>query len=180
MAKINNAGNLTLAGTLSATGAGTISGVLTAGNAQTEYLTFTGAAANPTIAAAGGAAAANINLNPVGTGVVFINGGSTTTGFAALKGGAFIGNTSANYVNLAGAASGSPSLVNAVGSDSDISLKAVGKGNNGTLTGYFTSTVDPTGSQILSGTCSDWFNTVAVTYKHWCNFGGTLKSVAMS
>lgn len=52
--------------------------------------------------------------------------------------------------------------------------------NSGVLTGAFIRTADPTTTDIPAGQCADWNNTTAATFKHVCNFGGTLRSVAMN
>lgn len=59
-------------------------------------------------------------------------------------------------------------------------LSLAGKGTSGVLTGVFTRTADPTTSDIPAGYCADWSNTTAATFKHVCNFAGTLRSVAMN
>ncbi|GJE14946.1 hypothetical protein FOHLNKBM_6023 [Methylobacterium longum] len=50
---------------------------------------------------------------------------------------------------------------------------------NGVLTSAFIRTTDPTTKDIPVGQCADWNNITAATFKHVCNVGGTLRSVAM-
>lgn len=122
----------------------------------------------------------NLNISGKGTGIVSVTGGLQVSGFVNLIGGGFLGGGSSNYLNWNGAGIGQSPSISAAGTDTNIALALIGKGNSGVLSSSFIRTVDPVSSDISSGQCADWNNTTAGTYKHVCNFGGTLRSVSMN
>ena len=86
-----------------------------------------------------------------------------------------------NFPTASGGATGTAALITAANSsDTNAAMEIAGKGTYGALTGIWTSTTDPTTTNIPTGMCADWNNTTAVTYKHWCNVSGTLRSVSMN
>lgn len=90
------------------------------------------------------------------------------------------GGAAANFGLMSGSVSGAAPSLSAAGSDANVPFAVLGKGTAGVRTGAYVRTVDPTTTDVPTGQCVDWNNTTAGTYKHVCNFGGTLRSVTMN
>jgi hypothetical protein len=105
-----------------------------------------------------------LQSNGSGGGVVFYGGGTRGSSTKVTVG------SLAGITNVGG---GSQVLINTTdGTRVEVT-------NNGVLYAAFASLSDPTTSDIPTGLCADWHNTKAGTYKHYCNVGGTLRSVSM-
>jgi hypothetical protein len=141
---------------------------------DTAQITAYGAGGGAALNVLSSNANASLYLSAKGNGAVQLNSNS------ALAFSAFAGTGSVNYLNATATATGGSPSINAAGSDANVGLSLMGKGTSGALTGVFVRTADPTTSDIPSGRCADWSNTTAATFKHVCNFGGTLRSVTMN
>jgi hypothetical protein len=85
----------------------------------------------------------------------------------------------ANSFRFTGAATGVAPAISSNG-DANSSIALIGTGTGGAQTGAYIRTADPVVADIPAGRCVDWNNTTAATYKHVCNFAGTLRSVTMN
>lgn len=128
------------------------------------------------IGAQGADANITIGMRSKGTGkFIFGNSGNGTE--------LVVGATNAspvNYLTTTATTAGVPPSFSVAGADTNIAVAVTAKGTSGVLTSAYTAqAADPTATDIPSGQCTDWNNTTAGTYKHVCNFNGTLRSVAM-
>jgi hypothetical protein len=160
-----------------ATGNGTGLRLLDPGAAVVNYMQLQSGAVGGALQwyAAGSDTNIPIVHNTKGIGSHFFRGGDGTTALQVLTVAA-----AANYATITGAVAGASPVIRPGGSDTNTALTVLGKGTAGVLTGAFVRTADPTTTDIPTGQCADWNNTTAATFKHVCNFGGTLRSVAMN
>ncbi|KTS09744.1 hypothetical protein SB2_11865 [Methylobacterium radiotolerans] len=145
---------------------------------RANYLTVAPGATNalygPSVQARGSDANVNLDLDTQGNGTLNVSSNSQNQLTFQVFG------TTTTGLNWAAAFPGSIPGLQANGPGTNVPLGVYGKGTSGALTGAFIRTADPTTSDIPAGACADWQNTTAGTYKHVCNFGGTLRSVAMN
>lgn len=141
---------------------------------DTAALTAYGPGGGIGLVAQSPSANSGVYINAKGAAAVQLNSNS------AVAFSAYANPGSVNFLGATANSSGSSPVLQAIGGDTNISLPLLGKGTSGVLTGVFARTTDPTTTDIPAGQCADWNNTTAATFKHVCNFGGTLRSVAMN
>lgn len=98
-----------------------------------------------------------------------LNGGFGTTG------GTFYGDNVLTISPGGGSPTAPASILGQTGP-----VRVSGPSGKGALTGLFSGANDPTVSDIPTGYCADWFNTTTSVFKHWCNYGNTLRGVVMN
>lgn len=59
-------------------------------------------------------------------------------------------------------------------------VRVSGPPGKGALTGLFSGPNDPTVQDIPTGYCGDWYNETKSEFKHWCNYGNTMRGVVMN
>lgn len=90
--------------------------------------------------------------------------------------GTFVGDNSIAIQGTSGTATAT-----ITSSNGPISISGPGGQNaKGVLTGMTYKNGDPTTSDIPTGFCADYFNQATSVFKHWCNVGGTMRSVTMN
>ncbi|MCJ2009180.1 hypothetical protein [Methylobacterium sp. J-092] len=166
---VSSAGNITLPANAQIAGPG--GGSLTLGNVasavNTVRVTPAVTGGNATIDVYGDTSA-NLFVKGAGSGSVYVQ--STLSA----------GYNFPLFSQIAGAGAGGSPTITAAGSDANIAQTVKGKGTSGVLTGAFVRTADPTTTDIPAGQCADWNNVTAATFKHVCNFGGTLRAGPLS
>jgi hypothetical protein len=115
-------------------------------------------------------AVAPIEIRAKGQAVVRLS----SNGFPSFN--VYSNNSAVNGMQVTGNSAGAGPLMQAVGSDANITATIIGKGTNGLVSGVFVYSRDPNGGDIPAGGCADWNNTAADTFKRVCNFGGVLRS----
>jgi hypothetical protein len=111
-----------------------------------------------------------------GKGWLQIYGGRTADGARSLL--FSIRGHGSNSFDLVSAPTGSAPIIGPIG-DPNGSIALVGAGTGGAQTGAYIRQTDPTINDIPSGRCADWNNTVANTFKHICDFSGSLHSISL-
>lgn len=141
---------------------------------DTAQLTAYGPGGGAAFSALSPTANAGLYLNAKGAGAVQAN----SNGALALS--VYANPGAVNAIGTTATAAGAGPQIQPIGSDTNASITVLGKGTSGLLSGAFVRTADPTTADIPTGRCANWNNTTAGTFKQVCNFGGTLRSVAMN